>query len=89
MSSRSKRRDERAVEQVDDLVREAVALVLGVLDVSRERVAVVGKAFQQPHEQPRDLDVVLRGAVVEVVELPPLRDEVDPRHRSGRICPTG
>ena len=54
------RRHERAVEQVDDLVRQAVALVLGVLDVARERVAVVREPLEQPHEQPRDLDVVRR-----------------------------
>ena len=73
------RRHERAVEQVDDLVSEPVALVLGVLDVPRERVAVVRETVEQPYEQPRDLDVVLGRVVVEVVELATLRDEVDPR----------
>ena len=42
------RRDERPVEEVDDLVRQAVALVLGVLDVARQRVAVVREALEQP-----------------------------------------
>ena len=68
------RRHERAVQQVDDLVRQAVALVLGLLDVARERVAVVREPVEEPHEQTRDLDVVRRRLVVEVVELPPLRD---------------
>ena len=82
------RRDERAVEQVDDLVRQAVALVLGILDVARERVAVVREAFEQPHEQAaRSATLFVRRAVVQVVELPPLRDEVMSRAiAAARVC---
>ena len=46
--------------------------------------ASVSRSFGKPsrswHEQPRDLDVVRGGVVVEVVELAPLRGQGDARH---------
>src|SRR5436309_1727374 len=54
--------------------------MLGVLDVARERVAIVGEALEELYEQLRDLHVVRSRLVVEVVELTTLGDEVQARH---------
>src|ERR671931_2454973 len=75
------RRDEGAVEETHDLVREAVALVLELLDVSDPLRRAVRRLSQQVDERSRDRDRIRRGLVEEVVELLALRDERDPRHR--------
>src|ERR671935_210047 len=67
-------RHERAVEQVDELARQPVALVLQLLDVAEE-TAVLWKLLEQPDEQARDLDRVPRGAAVENEEFALLGDE--------------
>ena len=74
------RRHEGAVEEIDHVVRQPVALVLRVLDLARERVAIVREVVEQTHEEPRDVHEVRRRPVVQVVELPPLRDERDAWH---------
>ncbi len=45
------RRDEGAVEEIDELVRQAVALVLELLHVPHEVVRAVGKAVEQLDER--------------------------------------
>ena len=73
------RRDERAVEQVDHLVREPVALVLGLADVGEPRAAL-GPVVQQVDEQAGDLARVGRRLGEQVEELALLRGEVEPGH---------
>src|SRR5437773_4862234 len=75
------RRHERPVQQVDDLVREAVALVLELLDVADQVGGLsIGLAAEEIDEQPGDRDSVRRRLVVELEELLPLRNERDPGH---------
>ena len=72
-------RDERAVEQVDDLARQPVALVLELLDLPQVR-AVRREVLEQLDELPGDADRVLRGALQEPEELSSLRDQRDTCH---------
>jgi hypothetical protein len=62
------RRDEGLVELVDDLVREAVAGVLVLLDPADQLFAVPRVAFEQLAES-RDVDRVRGGAGQELEEL--------------------
>jgi hypothetical protein len=55
---------------VDDLVREAVALVLELLDVARALAGALGEALQQLDQALRDGDDVGGRPVVQVEELP-------------------
>src|ERR671923_298857 len=79
------RRHEGAVQEVDDLVREPVALVLELLDVPHPLLRPVERVRQKVDERPGDCDRVRRGLVVEVEELLALGNERDSRHR--RLLP--
>src|SRR5919198_1231437 len=68
------RGDEGAVQQADDVVREAVALVLELLDVADPLRRSVRRLSQQVDELPGDRDRVRRGLIEEVEELIALRD---------------
>ena len=79
------RRHERPVDQVDQLVGEAVAVVLELLDVAHPLVGVLGEVVQEVGELLRDRDRVRGGLVEEVEELALLGDEADSGHESGVI----
>jgi hypothetical protein len=58
-----------AVEEVDDLVREVIALVFVLFD-RRDQITIPGReALEQLDEQAGDLDRVRRGAAIQVKEL--------------------
>src|SRR3954452_11637367 len=73
-------RGEGAVEEVHDLVRQAVAFVLAVLDLLHQALAVLGEALEQLYEQARDLDRVCGCLWVEGEELLLLRSKAEARH---------
>src|SRR5438132_8547467 len=73
------RRHERPVQQVDELARHTIALVLRFLDLPQE-VAVGRKFVEQAAELLRDADGVRRRAGEQPEELAILRDERDPSH---------
>jgi hypothetical protein len=75
----------RAVEQVHDLVRQAVSLVLEILDLLHEARAVCGEALQQPDKQTRDLDRVRGRLRIEREELLLLRGQSKARHLPGAL----
>src|ERR671936_828966 len=79
------RRDERAVEQIDELARDTVSLVLEVLDLAQE-IAVRRKLVDEATQELRDPDGVRRRVREEAEELTVLWDERDPRHE-GRSLP--
>ena len=79
------RRHEGAVEQVDDLVRDPVALVLELLDLPRMGVGAAGKSLEQLDQSLRDRHGVRGGAVVELEELALLRDEAEACHGPGYL----
>ena len=74
------RRDEGAVHEVDDLVRDAVTFVLAILHPLREFLAAVRERVQQFDHLTGDRDRVLGGVVVELEELALLGDEADACH---------
>ena len=74
------RRHEGAVDQVDQVVGEPVALVLELLDVAHVVVRAARELVEQLDQRLRDRDGVRGGAVVEVEELALLRDEADAGH---------
>jgi hypothetical protein len=74
------RRDERSVQEADELVRQPVALVLAILDLRDELPALVGKALEERGQQAGDLDDVAGGSPVEDEELSVLRNEADASH---------
>jgi hypothetical protein len=74
------RRHERAVEQVEDLVRQAVAFVLELLDVAHARIGLRRESLEQLDQCLRDRHRILRGAVVQREELALLRNEAHACH---------
>src|SRR5256714_5248073 len=74
-------RHECAVQEVHDLVREPVALVLQVLDVPDPLLRPVRGLGEQVDEGTRDRDRIRRRLVEQLEELLALWNEVDPRHR--------
>src|SRR5437588_3630793 len=75
------RRHEGAVQEVHDLVREPVALVLEVLDVADPLLRPVRGLGEEVDEGTRDRNRIRRRLVEELEELLALWNEVDPRHR--------
>src|SRR5207253_1806097 len=73
------RRDERSVQQVDDVTRKAIAFVLQLLDVAKELV-VARKLVEQADEQARDLDRVAGRPAIEPEEFSLLGDQGYPCH---------
>src|SRR5207244_3295305 len=76
------RRHERPVDQIDELMRQPVSLVLELLDVAHPLVGPVGEVVQETDEALRDLDGVRSGLVEEVEELALLRNEADPHQET-------
>ena len=70
---------ERPVQEVDELARHAVALVLRLLDLAQE-VLVRREVVEEPDEELRDADGVLRRTREESEELPLLRNERNAGH---------
>ena len=77
------RRHERPVDQVDELVREPVALVLELLDVAHPLLGALRELVQEVDQPLRDLDGVRRSLVEQVEELALLGDEADACHGPG------
>ena len=67
---------ERPVEEIDDLVRQPVAVVLTILHLADQLAPVLGKAIEQLDKQTSRVDGVRGRAVVEAEELL-LRREAD------------
>ena len=72
--------DEGTIQEVDDLVREAVALVLELLDVADLGVRSARKFLEQLDQRVCDRDDIRGGAVVEGEELALLRDKAQACH---------
>jgi len=72
--------DKRAVDQVDEVVREAVAGMLELLDVAHPVLCALRELVEQVDQALRDLDRVRRGGVVEIEELALLGYETESGH---------
>src|SRR6185503_17256798 len=78
--------DERLVDQLDDLVRQSVAVVLAILDLVDDRTPV-GVVLEQVEQQLRGRDQVGGRLIEQHVELAVLRSQAQLRHRPRKPTP--